>query len=177
MTGRLESLHVFFVKSLPGTAPSSVAIEPEGLVGDRSHALVDADGEVLKPKVHPRLRELGLSGTLEVVVPGGADLAEFLGVPGARVATVDGGARQVEAVHLVTLAQRAVPGAGDSRRANLVLDVPEPAHWLGARVLVGAVELEVTAVPKHCAGVFARVLVPGTARVGDAVQVLAGPHG
>ncbi|MEZ0165216.1 MOSC N-terminal beta barrel domain-containing protein [Kineococcus sp. LSe6-4] len=195
VTGVLREIHLFPVKSAGGTSPQTAYVGPDGLVGDRSHAVVDADGEVLAAKRVPRLRELRLAATSTpevpvpevpvpevpvLVVPGGQDLATFLGVPGAHPAPVAGGARQVEAVHVVTRRQRADPAAGDTARANLVLDLDvDPPH--GARLRVGAALLEVVGVPRHCGGVFAQVLRPGAVRVGDVVELgverAGDPHG
>ncbi len=128
---------------------------------------------MLAAKRVPRLRELGLTGDgpPALLVPGGQDLATFLGVDGARLAPVPGGARQVEAVHVVTLAQRADPAAGDTSRANLVLDLDAPLPS-GTLLRTGTALLEVVGVPRHCGGVFARVVEPGALRVGDVVDVV-----
>jgi MOSC domain-containing protein YiiM len=79
----------------------------------------------------------------------------------------------VEAVHVVTLAERADPSSGDTSRANLVLDLVADLP-VGRRLHVGAAVLEVTGVPRHCGGVFARVVDPGPVTVGDAVRLGAG---
>ncbi|WP_432564758.1 MOSC N-terminal beta barrel domain-containing protein [Kineococcus sp. SYSU DK003] len=178
VTGVLRSLALFPVKSLPGLTPRSAAVGPDGLVGDRGFAVVDAAGEVLAAKRHPRLEDLVLAGPPHeprVEVPGGVPLAQYLQVPGAHVAPVAGGARQVEALHLVSLRQRAAPDGGDSRRANLVVefgeDEPPTRDWAGAVCAVGDVQLQVVGVPRHCAGVFARVLTPGSVRTGDVVRL------
>ncbi|WP_380175480.1 MOSC N-terminal beta barrel domain-containing protein [Kineococcus sp. DHX-1] len=183
VTGALREIHLFPVKSAGGLSPQSAAVGPDGLVGDRSHAVVDAGGEVLAAKRTPRLRELQLGESLDaprVLVPGGQDLAAFLGVTSAHVVPVAGGARQVEAVHVVTLAQRADPAAGDTSRANLVLDV-DALLAPGTVLRIGTAVLEVVGLPRHCGGVFARVATPGALRVGDVVDVVveegSGPPG
>jgi hypothetical protein len=175
VTGALREIHLFPVKSVGGTSPSTAFVGADGLEGDRSHAVVDATGAVLAAKRVPRLRDLRLADEQPpvVLVPGGQDLAAFLGVPGARLEAVPGGARQVEAVHVVTLAERADPSSGDTSRANLVLDLVADLP-VGRRLHVGAAVLEVTGVPRHCGGVFARVVDPGPVTVGDAVRLGAG---
>nr|WP_246314366.1 MOSC N-terminal beta barrel domain-containing protein [Kineococcus aurantiacus] len=179
----MREIGVFPVKSTGGLSPTSTTIGPDGLTGDRAHAVVDAAGTVLRAKHHPALSGLRLTGPAHsprLQVPGGVPLDRFLGVPGAHLAPVAGGARQVEAVHLVSLRQRLAPGAGDTSRANLVVelqDEPDVADWVGATCRVGPVELEVVGVPRHCAGVFARVRTPGTVHVGDVAELVPGTHG
>ncbi|MEZ0492905.1 MOSC N-terminal beta barrel domain-containing protein [Kineococcus sp. TBRC 1896] len=186
VTGALREIHLFPVKSAGGISPDAARVGLDGLDGDRSHAVVDDLGRVLAAKRTPGLRELRVrgdgSGPPVLLVPGDEDLATFLGVPGAHLAPVPGGARQVEAVHVVTLRQRADPVAGDTSRANLVLDLdldlgsdPDLGLAPGGRLRVGAALLEVVGVPRHCGGVFARVVEPGALRVGDVVETGVGP--
>ncbi|APU39014.1 MOSC domain-containing protein [Streptomyces sp. TN58] len=51
----VQALHVHPVKSVAGSAPDEVAVEPWGLSGDRRWALVDPEGTVLTQRRHPRL--------------------------------------------------------------------------------------------------------------------------
>ncbi|PRY17859.1 MOSC N-terminal beta barrel domain-containing protein [Kineococcus rhizosphaerae] len=185
VTGTLHSIGLFPVKSTGGLSPTSAALDADGLVGDRGFAVVDATGAALRAKSHPALaglQVLGPPGAPRLQVPGGVSLADLLGVPGARLAPVAGGARQVEAVHVVSRRQRTAPGAGDTARANLVVDLhggPEPdaGDWVGGTLRVGDVELEVVGVPRHCGGVFARVLRGGTVRNGDVAELRPGTPG
>ena len=67
------------------------------------------------------------------------------------------------------------PGGCDPvPRANLVLALAEPGaerSWLGRRLTVGEVELEVTRLPQRCLGVYCRVVRGGSVRVGDDVEL------
>ncbi|WP_327308227.1 MOSC domain-containing protein [Streptomyces sp. NBC_01298] len=81
---RVQALHVHPVKSVAGTAPDEVAVEPWGLSGDRRWAVVDAEGAVITQRQQPRLalaraRPLG-GGGFEVSAPGMPDLT--VEVPG-----------------------------------------------------------------------------------------------
>lgn len=183
VTGVLERIGLFPVKSVAGLAPAQATVTGEGLLHDRGFVVVGADGAVLTAKTAPGLRELVLGGdpaAPTVTSTTGRDPQEVLGGPVALRAA-DGGARQVAPVHVVSLGQRSAPDAGDSSRANLVLafgpDEPAPEAFVGARLEVGGVELVLEHRPRHCAGVFASVLVPGTVRVGDAVRLTVGAGG
>ncbi|MGI4894609.1 MAG: MOSC N-terminal beta barrel domain-containing protein [Janthinobacterium lividum] len=174
--GVLTGLDIFPVKSVAGIRLDAASIGPEGIVGDRAFALTGPDGAPLRAKRHPRLRELRLTGTPgspRIITPDGSAAADFLGVSPIALQMVEGGARQVAAVHVVSLAQRAAPDAGDSSRANLVVDLdadePAPDDFVAATLLVGEVELRLQQRPRHCAGLFASVVVPGTVRLGDPV--------
>ncbi|MGW0363012.1 MOSC domain-containing protein [Streptomyces sp. NPDC002990] len=81
----VQSLHVHPVKSLAGTAPDAMAVEPWGPAGDRRWALVDSAGAVITQRQQPRLalaaaRPWGDGGVV-VSAPGMADLR--VEVPGA----------------------------------------------------------------------------------------------
>ncbi len=75
---RVQALHVHPVKSVAGTAPDEVAVEPWGLSGDRRWAVVDGEGTVITQRQQPRLalaRARPLEGGgFEVSAPGMADL-------------------------------------------------------------------------------------------------------
>ena len=94
----------------------------------------------------------------------------------------------VAAVHLVSTAavaaaaaagQACGPGAAEDPRANLIIAMPDDqpdnkdleSSWVGRDVAVGTAVLRVTRTPKHCLGVYAEVLVPGTAAPGAALLV------
>ena len=197
LSGVLESLALFPVKSVAGLRPDEALLDPDGLRGDRGHVLVaghGSDGTVLTAKTTPLLRSLALTGTAGhplLAAPGGrpgdlAAVAAFLGVPALQLRAETRGARQVAAVHVVSLAQRADPDAGDSSRANLVVDLDAAAEAVageGAELVLGApgeppVRLRLGARPRHCAGWFAQVLVPGRVRRGTPVRLVraGGPH-
>ncbi|NAZ77916.1 hypothetical protein GTQ99_21260 [Kineococcus sp. T13] len=181
LVGVLRLICTFPVKSVAGRCPQRAEVTPDGLRGDRGHVLTAADGTVLLAKHHPRLRELRLEGGADGRAPlvrtpdGSGDLDAFLGVAGVALAAAEGGARQVAPVHVVTTAQRADPAAGDSSRANLLLELgpgePDPGELVGALLRCGDVELELGERPRHCAGLFATVLATGELRVGDAVRL------
>jgi hypothetical protein len=42
-------------------------------------------------------------------------------------------------------------------------------------VRIGDAVLRITRTPKHCLGVYADVITPGTAHVGDAVMLVGNP--
>ncbi|MFB9377870.1 MOSC N-terminal beta barrel domain-containing protein [Kineococcus gynurae] len=177
--GRLLQVQVFPVKSVPGLSLPAVEVRAEGLLGDRGFVLASGT-ETLVAKHHPALRSLALDGppgAPRVAAPpaGPGDLravAARLGLAEVHLEPVTGGARQVAAVHVVTLRARRVEGAGDSSRANLVLDTDGwPEDPVEGDVLeVGPVTLRLGATPRHCAGSFAEVLRPGRVGVGDAVR-------
>ncbi|WP_167581510.1 MOSC N-terminal beta barrel domain-containing protein [Kineococcus rubinsiae] len=189
--GVLVALALFPVKSVAGLRPDEALLEPVGLRGDRGHVLVTAEGTVLTAKTAPLLRTLTLAGTAEdplLAAPGQrpgdlAAVAAHLGTSPLRLRAEAAGARQVAAVHVVSLAQRADPAAGDSSRANLVVDLDpaaEAAAVDGAHLLLGGlgeapVRLRLGLRPRHCAGWFAEVVTPGRVRRGAPVQVLAAP--
>jgi uncharacterized protein YcbX len=65
--------------------------------------------------------------------------------------------------------------SADDPRANLVLHLPGEAderNWVGRRLRIGEVVLDVVRTPKHCLGVYAEVQVPGRVAAGDAVELL-----
>ncbi|MFG2983702.1 MOSC domain-containing protein [Streptomyces sp. NPDC048258] len=82
----VQALHVHPVKSVAGTAPDEVAVEPWGLSGDRRWALVDSGGTVITQRQQPRLalaaaRPAG-GGRIAVSAPGMAELVVELPGPG-----------------------------------------------------------------------------------------------
>lgn len=52
---RIQSLHVYPVKSCAGIAPATVAVDARGLQGDRRWMVVDAAGRFLTQRTHPAL--------------------------------------------------------------------------------------------------------------------------
>ena len=175
VVGRLEQIWVYPVKSLAGVRSTAVEIEPAGPRGDRTHTVVDAaTGEPVRAKDAPVLATLTPTGDTA------ADqrvVAAALGRP-VRLEATSGGT-DVAPVHLVSRQAigRAALGdvpegcSADDPRANLVLDLPEDDErtWVGRRVAIGDVVLEVTRTPKHCLGVYAEVSRGGAVTVGDAV--------
>ncbi|MGW6689042.1 MOSC domain-containing protein [Streptomyces sp. NPDC054961] len=82
----VQALHVHPVKSLAGTAPGEVAVEPWGLAADRRWAVVDSEGTVITQRQQPRLalasaRPLG-GGGVSLSAPGMADLTVDVPEPG-----------------------------------------------------------------------------------------------
>ncbi|MFF3860241.1 MOSC domain-containing protein [Streptomyces sp. NPDC002209] len=82
----VQALHVHPVKSVAGTAPDEVVVEPWGLSGDRRWALVDTEGTVITQRQQPRLalaaaRPLG-SGAVALSAPGMAELVVEVPEPG-----------------------------------------------------------------------------------------------
>ncbi|MFJ1566192.1 MOSC domain-containing protein [Streptomyces erythrochromogenes] len=82
----VQALHVHPVKSVAGTAPDEVAVEPWGLSGDRRWALIDPEGTVLTQRRHARLalasaRPLG-GDRIAVTAPDMAELVVEVPEPG-----------------------------------------------------------------------------------------------
>jgi len=179
IVGTVEQLSVFPVKSLAGSAVGEVRVEAAGIRGDRAWSVVDADtGERVTVKTTPAMREIVATGDREADT---ITLAEVLGRP---VRLEAGGAPQVDAapVHLVSrqAVERAAGGdvpegcSAEDPRANLLLSLPgaDERSWVGRRVRVGEVVLDVVRTPKHCLGVYADVVTPGRIGTGDAVELV-----
>ena len=177
MVGWLEQVWVYPVKSLAGTPMRTVEIGPTGPRGDRALTVVAADsGEPVRGKHAPVLATLSPTGN-----PAADERAvgAALGRPVRLEPASGGSAADVAAVHLVSrqAIDRAAAGevpegcSADDPRANLLLSLPEDDErtWVGRRVSVGDVVLEVTRTPKHCLGVYAEVRRGGLLTVGDAV--------
>lgn len=82
----VQALHIHPVKSVAGTAPDEVAVEPWGLSGDRRWALIDPEGTVITQRRHPRLalaaaRPTG-GGRIAVTAPGMTELFAEVPEPG-----------------------------------------------------------------------------------------------
>ncbi|MFD5507577.1 MOSC domain-containing protein [Streptomyces sp. NPDC127051] len=82
----VQALHIHPVKSVAGTAPDEMAVEPWGLSGDRRWALVDTEGTVITQRQQPRLalaaaRPLG-GDAVALSAPGMAELAVQVPQPG-----------------------------------------------------------------------------------------------
>lgn len=82
----VQSLHVRPVKSLTGTAPDAVAVEPWGLSGDRRWAVIDIEGAIITQRQQARLtlaRARPLEGgRVALSAPGMADLVVEVPEPG-----------------------------------------------------------------------------------------------
>ncbi|MFJ7203793.1 MOSC domain-containing protein [Streptomyces sp. NPDC098789] len=83
---RVQELHVHPVKSVAGTSPDEVAVEPWGLAGDRRWAVIDTEGNVITQRQQPRLalasaRPLG-SGGVALSAPGLASVVVEPPAPG-----------------------------------------------------------------------------------------------
>ncbi|RSS64096.1 MOSC domain-containing protein [Streptomyces sp. WAC06614] len=82
----VQALHVHPVKSVAGTSPDEVAVEPWGLSGDRRWALVGPEGTVITQRQQPRLalasaRPLS-AGAIALAAPGMPDLVVEVPAPG-----------------------------------------------------------------------------------------------
>jgi len=175
--GSVASIAVYPVKSLGGRTVPAVAVGTGGLAGDRAWSVVDATtGERVTVRTTPRMREVVATGDVEQDT---VTLTRVLGRP-VRLAGSDAGP-QVDAapVHLVSRAaiDRAAAGevpegcSAEDPRANLLLELAEGQDertWVGRRVRVGEVVLDVVRTPKHCLGVYADVVTPGRVAAGDA---------
>ncbi|MEW2414382.1 MOSC N-terminal beta barrel domain-containing protein [Streptomyces sp. NPDC046866] len=82
----VHALHVHPVKSVAGTAPDEVAVEPWGFSGDRRWAVVDDGNTVITQRQQPRLalaaaRPLA-GGRVALSAPGMAELVVEVPAPG-----------------------------------------------------------------------------------------------
>jgi uncharacterized protein YcbX len=178
--GRVAAISVYPVKSLAGRTVPEAVVDPAGLRGDRAYAVVDAGtGERVTVKTTPQLGSVVATGDTEADT---ITLTEVLGRP-VRLTRAEAGPQvDAAAVHLVSrqAIARAADGdvpegcSADDPRANLLLDLPgaDERSWVGRRLRVGEVELEVVRTPKHCLGVYAEVRAPGRVADGDAVTLL-----
>jgi hypothetical protein len=184
-SGTVVGISVYPVRGCAGTALERADVGPGGLAGDRTHAVVDLAGRVLRGKDAPALAGVTPTGHPDLDA---ATVTAAVGTP-VRLEPLTGRPDGAAAVHLVSrqaldrAAAGVVPaGCGaEDPRANVVLDLPgDPSDddleraWVGRRLRLGSVVLEVTRLPRHCLGVYAEVARPGTVAVGDAVQILAG---
>ncbi len=177
--GTVVGIAVFPVRGCAGTPLERADVAASGLAGDRTHAVVDTSGRVLRGRDAPALAGVTPTGH---PVPPAAGVTAGVGSPGGagpRLGRADGSA----AVHLVSrqaldrAAAGVVPaGCGaEDPRANLLLDLPgatpddDERTWVGRQLRLGSAVLEVTRLPRHCLGVYAEVVRPGTVAVGDAV--------
>ncbi|MEX5720097.1 MOSC N-terminal beta barrel domain-containing protein [Geodermatophilus maliterrae] len=173
--GTVVTVSVYPVRGCAGRSLPRADVGPAGLAGDRAWAAVTGAGRQLRGKDAPALA--GVPATGDPAADAAAITAALrepvhLEPLGSRP---DGGA----AVHLVSrqALDRAAAGivpagcGADDPRANLVLDLPgdDERGWVGRRLRLGSAVLEVTRLPKHCLGVYAEVVQPGTVAVGDPV--------
>jgi uncharacterized protein YcbX len=175
--GRVERIWVYPVRSLAGTAVPEARIAPGGLAGDRAWTVVGDDGHIVRPKEAPAMRGVRSTGD-----PGAdADrLAAVLGRPVRVTAAPDAGS-DAAPVHLVSrrAVERAAAGevpegcSAEDPRANLLLSLDgDERSWVGRELRVGEAVLRLTRTPKHCLGVYADVVTPGSVRTGDAVLLV-----
>ncbi len=195
--GRVASLTRYPLRSAGGEALDAVAVTPDGLEGDRVAVLAGPDARPLRSRDAPglaRLRAALVDGRPRVVDAAGtpldgADVGAAAGVPGATaVPSADlaagPGSDGVAPLHVVSEGAEAGPdaeGCDPFPRANVVLAL-DPAEgpgaergWTGAALRVGGeggALLRVVRTPKRCLGVYAEVVVPGRAAVGDHVVLL-----
>jgi uncharacterized protein len=213
------------VKSMAGERLHSCAVAQTGLEGDRRWALVDGSlnraGKFMTIRQDERMLtyHARIAGdAVEVVTPGG-ELVEMDGRLVSQLATetsrpltlreLEGANFDDSPVLLINVATIAAFGAEvgmelDRRRfrANLYVDgfaPEEEVGWIGRRVVVGEVELEVvnrcercvivtrdpdttaatpellrvlTETHEKCLGVYCQVTRPGRISVGDPVHVV-----
>lgn len=97
----------------------------------------------------------------------GEDLVEV----GVGAEGLDGDRRKKAAVTVV-----AAEDVASDTRANFVVSLgsADLLATIGSGLRVGEVELDVTSTARDCPGVYAAVRRPGTARVGDLVEVVEG---
>ena len=194
-TGRVAQVWVFPVKSMSGASVASASVVEGGLAGDRSWAVVDADGTTVTAAEEPRLREVTtrlLDGGLRLDVPGAQPglgveaaaeaLSGWLGRPLHLAHREGAGFVDVAPVHVVSRTSMADAEHAEqcdacdvsAPRANLVLDLDGPGterDWVGATVTVGSAVLRVVRHPDHCLGAYAEVAQAGVVAVGDPVHV------
>ena len=176
MVGRLDQVWVYPVKSLAGSSVPTAMVDTGGLRGDRVWTVVSDDGELVRAKNAPAMAIVTATGDPD------ADAAALTVVLGRPVHLQAGVQPPGTApVHLVSrqAIDRAAAGevpegcSADDPRANLLLSLPEDDErtWVGRRVRIGDVVLEVTRTPKHCLGVYAEVRDGGVVTVGDAILI------
>ncbi|MCJ1676848.1 MOSC domain-containing protein [Streptomyces sp. APSN-46.1] len=82
----VQALHVHPVKSVAGTTPDEVAVEPWGLSGDRRWAVIDSEGAVITQRQEARLALASASpladGRVALSGPGMAELVVEVPEPG-----------------------------------------------------------------------------------------------
>lgn len=198
--GRVAEVWIYPVKSMRGERVSAVSVVSAGLAGDRLWSVVDAaTGEPLTAKQLPTLRACtarlpeGPDGELALEVPGGDGpvtgsaaekaLSEYVGRQVRLVRAEDGhGFVDVAPVHLVSRGSISHAHEGEcdtcdvnDPRANLVveLEADDDAErgWVDTPVGLGAAQVRVSRLPKHCLGVYADVAQAGEVREGDAVRL------
>jgi len=173
--GRVEEIRIFPVRSLAGVPVGTAEIGPDGLAGDRTWTVVDADGRPVRAKDAPAIAELPGEAADEAVLSAAVGRPVHL----AALPTQAGAAP----VHLVSrqAVERAARGvvpegcSADDPRANVLISLDgedDERSWVGRELRIGNAVLRVTRTPKHCLGVYADVVVPGTAHPGDAVSLI-----
>lgn len=189
VVGTVAGIRVYPVRGCAGTPLERADVGPGGLAGDRTHAVVDLAGRVLRGRDAPALAGVVPTGSPDLDA---AAVAAAVGTP-VRLEPLTGRPEGAAAVHLVSRGalERAAAGVvpagcgAEDPRANLELDLPagpdaDERAWVGRRLRVGTAVLAVTRLPRHCLGVYAEVLRPGSVAVGDVVEILPGgtePHG
>lgn len=221
--GRVLALWRYPVKSFAGEQRDELVLDTRGVAGDRAWALVDRDGKIASGKTTRRFRRVDGLLRHRAALDGRGEprlqLADGRSVaPDARVAAELAGpgwrfAREAEIshldagpVHLLTTASLESLGAADGAtveperlRPNVLIDAASREEdWVGRRLRIGGVDLEVTGTTERCvmvgheqcglpkrvrllrtlvawndlrAGVYATVVSPGRIRVGELVYI------
>ena len=176
--GRVEEIRVYPVRSLAGTAVPAAEIGPDGLAGDRTWTVVDEDGRPVRAKEAPGIAELDGSAPDEDVLSAAVGRPVHLAAlpPQAGVAPVHVVSRQ--AIARAALGDVPEGCSAEDPRANLLISLEEGGDeraWVGQELRIGDAVLRLTRTPKHCLGVYADVVTPGTAHRGDAVLLIGNP--
>ncbi|MGN6300424.1 MAG: MOSC N-terminal beta barrel domain-containing protein [Angustibacter sp.] len=202
VVGRVDGLRAFPVKSMTAPRLEHARVEASGLQHDRVWAVVDDEGTVVTAKQVGGLREVAavvpegehapelvLAGEDEPLTGSAADaaIARLVGRP-ARLQVADGASfADVAPVHVVSrqAVEQAAAEEGttygdpacsiEEPRANIELDLSAgelETAWVGRELHLGEVVLRVSQQPRHCLGVYADVVQPGTVEVGDEVRLV-----
>jgi hypothetical protein len=178
--GTVVGIAVYPVRGCAGIPLERADVGATGLAGDRTHAVVDTSGRGAAragraragrrhPHRAPRPRRRRRSPPRSGRRCGSSRAAA--GPTAPRRCTWCPARRSTGRAAGVVPA-----GCGaEDPRANLLLDLPgatpddDERTWVGRQLRLGSAVLEVTRLPRHCLGVYAEVVRPGTVAVGDAV--------
>ncbi|MGL5858751.1 MAG: MOSC N-terminal beta barrel domain-containing protein [Angustibacter sp.] len=198
--GHVVQARTFPVKSMDAIDVPHVRILSDGVEHDRGWAVVGEAGAVVTARQAPRLREVRVAELSpdgpHLWLPD-AELAVRAASADAALSALVGQAVRLEKmerqslpesapVHLVSrqaVEAATAPGEDSLRacdvedpRANLTVDLDDVSWlettWVGRQVAIGEVVLQVAREPRHCLGVYADVVRPGTVNVEDVVELV-----